>query len=464
MLDSHQPNQPPTTSHTATGQWQPLLTGELREQAVETVQAIAEALSVATYAVLPVGLSADLHGAAAAASLSSGAAGLALFFAYLAQTHPDAQTNQQAIALLEQAMEGVAVAPMGPALHGGFTGVGWTVAHLTNRFFAPSEADPNELFDEFLGAYVQRTPWSSDYDLIGGLVGYGVYALERLPAPSAVRCLEQIIAQLDELAETTAQGITWLTPPTLLPAWQRHHCPDGYYNLGLAHGVPGIIALLGCAIKAGIALTPARRLLNGAVAWLLAQQMSTATGVSFPNWVAPGYTPQPARQAWCYGEPGIAAALLGAADALQAPAWGAAALAIARRAATHPPAHAGVLDGCLCHGAAGLGHLFNRIYQATGDEIVGQAAHYWLEATLKLRQPGQGLAGYLTWEPEQAGADPWIAHPGLLTGAAGVGLALLAAVTPIEPNWDRTLLVALPPRINCTDEQRYRVQNEKRLF
>jgi hypothetical protein len=32
--------------------------------------------------------------------------------------------------------------------------------------------------------------------------------------------------------------------------------------------------------------------------------------------------------------------------------------------------------------------------------------------------------------------------PGLLTGAAGVALVLLAAATPVEPAWDRALLLA----------------------
>lgn len=446
MLDSRQPTQPPEAANDPMGQWRPILTGECHDHALATVQAIAEALTAAPHETLPAGLAADIHGAAAATSLSSGSAGIALFFAYLAQADTADQTQQQALHWLEQAMEGVAAAPMGPALHGGFTGIGWTVAHLAGRAFEAEEDDPNGLFDDFLCDYVAHTPWTGDYDLISGLVGIGVYALERLPDPRALLTLERIVTRLDELAETNAQGIAWLTPPTLLPAWQRQHCPNGYYNLGLAHGVPGIIALLGDVYRAGIAVGPARRLLTGAVAWLLAQEITSERGSSFPNWVAPDYAPQPARQAWCYGEPGIAAALLGAAHALQEPTWLAAALTIARRAATHPPEQAGVFDGCLCHGAAGLGHLFNRIYQATGDVVVGQAARSWLEATLKLRHPGQGVAGYLTWEPAEKGADPWVAHPGLLTGAAGIGLALLAATTAIQPQWDRSLLVAIPPR------------------
>jgi hypothetical protein len=40
----------------------------------------------------------------------------------------------------------------------------------------------------------------------------------------------------------------------------------------------------------------------------------------------------------------------------------------------------------------------------------------------------------------------WAADAGFLTGAAGIGLALLASVTSVEPEWDRLLLVAIPPR------------------
>jgi lantibiotic biosynthesis protein len=39
----------------------------------------------------------------------------------------------------------------------------------------------------------------------------------------------------------------------------------------------------------------------------------------------------------------------------------------------------------------------------------------------------------------------WRADPGFLTGSSGVGLALLAAATPVEPEWDRILLTDLGP-------------------
>jgi hypothetical protein len=103
---------------------------------------------------------------------------------------------------------------------------------------------------------------------------------------------------------------------------------------------------------------------------------------------------------------------------------------------------AGVVDAGLCHGAAGDAHLFNRLYQATGDPAFAEAARHWYERALDLRRPDEGFAGFPSWGPDRDRKMTWIADAGFLTGAAGVGLAMLAATTPIEPQWDRLLLVS----------------------
>lgn len=94
----------------------------------------------------------------------------------------------------------------------------------------------------------------------------------------------------------------------------------------------------------------------------------------------------------------------------------------------------------LCHGAARLGHIFNRLYQATGDEPLANAARFWFHRTLEMRHPERGIAGYAAFMPERSGEERWVDSPGLLEGAAGVALALLAATTSVEPNWDRMLI------------------------
>jgi len=60
-----------------------------------------------------------------------------------------------------------------------------------------------------------------------------------------------------------------------------------------------------------------------------------------------------------------------------------------------------------------------------------------------MRRPGQGIGGYLSAENSPGGGLDWVEDASLLTGAAGIALALLAAITPIEPTWDRLLLISM---------------------
>ena len=405
--------------------WRPLLEGELAARAEEALRAISDELPESAKPCL------------------GGKAGAALLHGYLARTAGAAAERhaERADELLDRAVDVLATSPMRPALYGGFTGIAWVAEHLNG-------ASGDDMSGEIDGSLLMAlaAPWTGHYDLISGLVGFGVYALERVPRPSAVRCLEAIVDRLDETAELVEEGITWFTVPALVPPRSREHFPNGWFNLGVAHGVPGVIALLADACRLGIRAAAARPLLEDAVRWVLSHRLSEEWGARYPAWVMPGMEARPSRLAWCYGSPGVAATLLYAARAVGNEEWERAALDIALRAATTAPEDAGVEDAGLCHGAFGLAHIYNRIHQAGGGEPFADAARLWYKRGLDLRQPGRGIAGFEFWE---LGADlqpGWQADPGFLAGAAGVGLALLAGVTDVEPKWDRLLMVAIPPR------------------
>lgn len=420
--------------------WQPLLTGAYQQQAFAIVAEIA-----ATLAQQP--------------AHTPYSPDLALFFAYWAQMGEELQmTNDKRVEMtphaafgyaqryLEGALERIANTPLGAGLYGGLAGTGWVLAHLAGWIYEADEDEPALIIDEVLYEHVSHIPWTGSYDLINGLVGIGVYAVARLAHPTGVQLLERVVEQLAALAEEKPTGITWHTPPQRLPEHQQRDFPNGYYNLGLSHGTPGVIALLGHAVAAGVALTTTSPLLDGAVRWLLAQEPAPSchieeeAGGGFAAFVDQRQPAHPARLAWCYGDVGIAVTLLSTARRVQKPAWEAAARRIARRAAHRPSAQTGVRDSCLCHGTAGLAHLFNRLYQATDEPFFAQQARDWLTQTFILRQPGRGVAGYSFWRNDQT----WVDTPGFLEGAAGIGLALLAAIMPVEPKWDRLLLVDLP--------------------
>ncbi|HZF08571.1 MAG TPA: lanthionine synthetase C family protein [Thermoanaerobaculia bacterium] len=424
--------------------WRPLLTGEAARAANAAVDAIAAGIAAhpAAAAIRP-------EAGGGHFSLAGGQAGLALFFSYLHFARPDGGHDETAMGFLEQAIEGTGEMAVSAGLYSGFAGVAWTLEHLLGRLFDPDGEDPGEEIATALQGLLARSPWQGDYDLISGLVGFGAYALERLPRPGGRECLEQIVARLSETAEPGAAGITWHTPPERVGPVQAEQFPAGYYNLGVAHGVPGVIALLGEAEVAGLAAevaAEARRLRQGAAAWIATQQLPPGAPSLFPYNTAPGIPPSPSRLAWCYGDLGIAAALLAAARTVADPGLEATARTVAGHAAARPAEGAGVVDAGLCHGAAGVAHLFNRLYQASGEAAVGEAARSWFERALALRGP-EGIGGFRAWLPQgndgMSGELGWADDPGFLTGSAGIGLALLAATTPVEPNWDRVLLTAI---------------------
>jgi hypothetical protein len=442
--------------------WQPLLDGELAARASEAVEAMIERY--------PPGVAA--RGQAAGPrlpNLNQGSSGQALLFGYLAR-HDGAAADrhaQLAELYLDEAIGAVADMPLGTGLFGGFTGVAWTAEHLgrvlgwepagdANGAQGPeanAEMDANAEIDQALLERLAEAPWQGHFDLGTGLAGIGVYALERLPRPTAVRCLAAVVEHLAASAASDGRGTAWLTQPELLPVSRRQDEPRGMFDLGVPHGVPGVISLLAGACRVEACAGQARRLLDGAVAWLLSLPRTGRAGFQLGKWLSlsSGEIVPARRLAWCYGDPGVAAALLQAARTAGEERWEQEALAIAAPAARSPVEAAGIVDACLCHGAIGLAHLFNRLYQATGQGLFADAARLWYRRGLDMRWPGEGIAGFGSWDdgswPAAGGSVPAagaMEDPGLFTGAAGIALGLLAAVSEVEPGWDRLLRVDIP--------------------
>jgi lantibiotic modifying enzyme len=400
--------------------WRPILNGSLREQAVAAVESIAADLrrfSVRDF------------------SLAGGAAGISLMFDYFARYRSVPGDQNISQRFLDQAIESVSDEPSLPSLYSGFTGVAWVCEHLHSGV-------SNTVVDRVLLRYLKATPWKDDYDLVSGLVGIGIYALERLPGKSAVESLNLVLRRLEELAEVTPNGITWHTDPRLLPGWQRERCPNGYYNLGLAHGIPGVIGILALIYAAGIQRKTARKLLAGAIQWLLGHQLPSSFHSRFSSWLGPGLPHDPTRLAWCYGDLGIASSLLIASLCLRNKSWKRSAMRIACHAARRSQKNSGVKDAGLCHGAAGVGHIFNRMFQVTGNSTLRKSARFWFQQTLEMRQPGKGVGGFCAFSPGGARGKSWVKDPDLLTGSAGIALALIAAVSSMPPDWDRCLLLS----------------------
>ncbi len=426
---------PPTASALSMPRkaWKPILTGVLAQRATEAWRRILADVNrrADSFELDP--------------SLASGAMGLAVPFACAAQADVLPEAESSAVEWLERGMS-AAHEVRGLSLYGGLAGIGWTVAHLTGGDDAADDTNFSALdaalrYQLDVAPADQRVP----YDLVSGVVGWGAYALQRLPSPTARQLLELAIDRLAQLAVPQIDGIAWLTPSSVLPGDQQHEFPDGYLNLGVAHGVPGVIGLLSRAIAKGVAANAAMSLLTPAVEWLLAQQLPAQDLGAFGYYAAPGNRASDvSRLGWCYGDLGNSLVIAHAATVTGNQEWRDAAHRLALRAARRSAVTSGVQDAGLCHGSAGNAHLFNRLFQHFGDDELHAAAINWFTRTFAFEGRGGGVGGYAAWLHRGVTGAGWVDDPGLLEGASGVALALLSATTDVEPAWDAMLLADLP--------------------
>lgn len=441
--------------------WPSLLTGSSRQRAQSAVEAIADGCvelahraSKALQAT-PESLTRGPEAVRlmAVPSLGTGFGGPALFLAGFEQRRPDRGFGEAAVRLSNAVFDAVLESPPGLSLFDGLPGVAWVGNQVQRLLFGSDDAALAEEVDSVLLRVLDQGPWNGPYDLSRGLVGLGLYALDRLPEPGAARCLGRVLDHLEERAAPQDDGLAWYTPPRRLPDGGED---VGYYDLGVAHGLAGVIGFLATArlhVKAQPAGEPSLdridrrtdRLLEGAVRFLLGRRLPPEAPSSFPSVVVPEMEPGSSRAAWCQGDEGMAAALFLAAEAVQREDWRREALDVARRAARREEEGSGVVDAGLCHGAAGLGHLHHRFFRYTGEDLFAEAARRWFDRALSLRREGEGVGGFAAWTRRADGEVHWRQDPGFLLGAAGVGLALLAALGGPEPVWDRVLLLRLGP-------------------
>lgn len=406
--------------------WPGVLEGRPARGAEAAVEAIAGALLAAAPAV-------------ERPELAHGRAGIALLLAERARRR-DGEIDDAAAGELRAARRLVASTALPPGLLHGVAGVAWVTAYAD----PDSAGRLNATFERLLAGRLGRRAWTGDFDLFNGLVGLCVYALERCPGEPAGELLEGAVGQLMALADERPDGYAW-------PEWWELGGERRLgYPLGVAHGTPGAIAALAGALAVGCGGERAAELLEGALGFMLARAGEDRGRPAFAKWHFPGESDLPGRSVWCNGDPGACLAMLHGARALGRADWEQRILEIARAAAGRGPEESGVRDASLCHGEAGQAHVFHRLYAETGDERFADAARDWYERLLARLTPGEPLTSFESLMPGPTSPEEVelvrVAAPGFIAGAAGVGLALLAATGGPDPGWDRLMLAGPPPR------------------
>jgi lantibiotic biosynthesis protein len=390
-------------------------------------------------------------------TLAQGDAGLALACAYLDTCFPNAGWDRVGHHYLSVAAEGAQLSStLSLGLFGGLAGLalaGWSLSRDCTRY--------RRLLNTLDAALLPRVGMHADiltnqgsdgisfgeFDLISGLTGVGAYLLCRCDNPIVLTSLKTVLHSLIALTSEDDGRPRWWTPAHLSgdeDAAARH--PFGSLNCGLAHGIPGPLALMALARSSGVAVTGLEEAIDRVAEWLVTHRADDPWGVNWPYAVSftaegsldtAGAAQAPSRAAWCYGAPGVARALWLAGVARGRSEWCNLAIA-AMDAVYRRPIPARSIDSpTFCHGVAGLLQVTLRFANETRLPVFAEAAADLTNSLLDAYEP-DSLLGYRNWEPGGNRVD----HAGLLDGAPGVLLALLAAATSAEPLWDRAFLLS----------------------
>jgi lantibiotic biosynthesis protein len=281
------------------------------------------------------------------------------------------------------------------------------------------------------------------FDLISGLSGVGAYLLCRKDDRKAAAALRAVLRGLVALTAEEDGVPLWYTPVHLLgDETMMRLYPNGNLNCGLAHGIPGPLALMALALHCGVKVEGLQQAIERVAVWLDQHRVDDGWGVNWPTAVP--LTPvgtssleEPSRSAWCYGSPGVARALWLAGEALDNPEYRELAIEAMKAVYRRPVRERRIDSPTFCHGVAGLLQITLRFAHDTGLPLFVEAAETLSEQLLSLHDP-DSLLGYYSLEPGGQRVD----QPGLLDGAPGVVLVLLAAATDVEPTWDRLFLLS----------------------
>jgi lantibiotic modifying enzyme len=401
--------------------WSPIISdGDLRSDCQKLLADISGHLSQCT----------DLDNG----GLLVGSSGISVFFSYLYLHNKQAWNFKLAQRYLNHSLLAAERANPGYTFCNGIAGIAWTVIHLKEMELFSYEIDDiiSSEIDDFLLINARMNLAQGNYDFLHGASG-AMVTLAKRKKHNLDTGLTELIDTLAQASDTVGSGIAWRD--TLQEG-------EGLYNLGLAHGMPSILVLLSCLYENNIAPTLTLALISKCFNWIVDQERDSKEDFLYPTLVGENsITNGKSRLGWCYGDLSVAAGLMVCGRKIKNERMINKAINIALHAANRKnlPSN-GVTDTCVCHGSAGIAHIFNRFYHYTGNEKFRDAAIDWFKETIALWR----RLGHLKYYQVDRSTNKisWVDRFGILEGIAGVGLCLLGAIDTNEPKWDSSLLIS----------------------
>jgi lantibiotic modifying enzyme len=378
-------------------------------------------------------------------NLLDGKAGIVLLFAYLSKLFPGKNYSDITTDILDDLVDSLSNDELGYDMSTGVAGIAFAFQHLRNIGVLDKSDDLNlSELDEFISFGIDNDFKNGNWDPLHGMVGLGIYFLERNKETGEKKILEKLVDCLAQMRTDVNEYKVWITP-----GYGKYS--NDNYNFGMAHGMPGILSFLAQVHARGIKQQETEEMISSCLPFLLQYEYSEEEQYSFPTSidVRPVGEEKMAgsRLAWCYGDLCMANMLIHCGTALKridpiAIGWKSKGIAIALKTTHRSFESASCMDAPFCHGTAGLVHQYHRLYKLTGNEVFKYATENWFNLTLEnYYKSGEGVGGYFSrCLNEETNEFEYIPKYGLLEGSAGIALVWLSYLYDITPDWDIVFL------------------------
>ncbi len=370
-------------------------------------------------------------------SLMGGRTGIALFYFYYAKYKNSQEAYDLGYNMILHIIDSANKNMNLKTYADGLAGIGWVIHHLSKHDFL--DADTNSLLgsiDSKLSRWMLREINEGRYDYLHGALGVAMYLASRIRNNKVFKSLNLLIDKLDLVSHKVIAEIKWSSEI-------NYKTGESGFNISLSHGMSGIVLILTKLFQYEVNAQKLIRLVDGANTYILNQKLTQWS----VNSLYPGFSIESSKKitssrlAWCYGDLGISLALWYSAQSFGRYDWEKESISIMKHASKRKDLRInGVVDAGLCHGSAGISHIFRRMYMNTDIDELKQSADYWLDVTMDFARYKSGLAGFVSYRSEKDGGP--INEYGLLDGIAGIGLSLISAVSDFKPAWDECLLLS----------------------
>lgn len=279
------------------------------------------------------------------------------------------------------------------------------------------------------------------YDTMYGLTGTANYLLNFKSESRVKNTLLNILQYLVDICTTSIDGI----PKFAIRADQSQLFSASndsrirYVNLGVSHGIPGILLILCKSYESGIYVTNQLEAIKYLSEYISNSCVKNSNMIFWESQKIIGIDNDeavPSRDAWCYGTPGVSYSLLVASNLLNDNEMHN--LAIDSMKLSLKSLRE-VISPTFCHGLSGLCCLARKFYEYTNDNYFYEMYMKLFEHILDLYSD-QHPFGFIDKEVEK-GQITNKHEIGLLTGTTGVLLTILSCYKPIKTQWESIFLL-----------------------